>query len=311
MTAGKAERGCVSFGEVVRIFTRQSHINQVLTRGRRNWLTYWQDKAMIRLWSDKQTNSEPLKQCIMNPNQFWCSGIILNAFWRSPIGSAKNVDIYRKAPTSISLRIYGLNPGEDLYSWGRRRTDCTGESSQSYSKVCTSCSCSEQYSPWRETGGYANHITNMLLLKGIAWSSCWQITHCSEEYHSLRPEVNMYLYLRPLGWTTLETGNLPSARYGLRAAIVNSILYVTGGYSGADHSTDVLGWDGSRWFHAGDLAVGKSYHAVVGIPSSILPETNRTAFDAGNYNSQWGKLIKHLLYYLQSSVCPFWPVRAR
>ena len=68
----------------------------------------------------------------------------------------------------------------------------------------------------------------------------------------------MYLYLRPLGWTTLETGNLPSARYGLRAAIVNSILYVTGGYSGADHSTDVLGWDGSRWFHAGDLAVGKS-----------------------------------------------------
>ena len=96
----------------------------------------------------------------------------------------------------------------------------------------------------------------------------------------------MYLYLRPLGWTTLETGNLPSARYGLRAAIVNSILYVTGGYSGADHSTDALGWDGSRWFHAGDLAVGKSYHAVVGIPSSILPETNRTAFDAGNYYSQ-------------------------
>ena len=84
----------------------------------------------------------------------------------------------------------------------------------------------------------------MLLLKGIARSSCWQITHCSEEYHSLRPEVNMYLYLRPLGWTTLETGNLPSARYGLRAAIVNSILYVTGGYSGADQSTDVLGWNG-------------------------------------------------------------------
>ena len=71
-----------------------------------------------------------------------------------------------------------------------------------------------------------------------------------------------------LEWREVETGNLPSGRYGLRAAVIDNVIYVSGG----NHdSTSILAWDSSTesWQHVGDLAVERS-QAAVAVPSSII-----------------------------------------
>ena len=66
----------------------------------------------------------------------------------------------------------------------------------------------------------------------------------------------------------METGELPTPRGYLRAALVNNVLYVTGGLFLAE----ILSWDPSTesWQQAGNLAVKRYYHAAVAIPSSII-----------------------------------------
>jgi len=57
------------------------------------------------------------------------------------------------------------------------------------------------------------------------------------------------------GWR--EVGMLPSARYGLRAASLGDVLYVTGGDDGSAEDIDeVLAWDGiaETWSVAGHIA---------------------------------------------------------
>ena len=79
-----------------------------------------------------------------------------------------------------------------------------------------------------------------------------------------------------LSWNGVEGGNLPTLRYGLAAAIVDNIIYVTGGYEpvypdGKDLAS-ILSWNPSKesWEPAGDLAVERDWHATVAIPSTIL-----------------------------------------
>ena len=71
----------------------------------------------------------------------------------------------------------------------------------------------------------------------------------------------------------MESGNLPSPRKGLRAAVVDNVIHVTGGHD-ADHNelTSILAWDSSTesWQHVGDLAVRRYYHAAVAVPSSLI-----------------------------------------
>ena len=70
----------------------------------------------------------------------------------------------------------------------------------------------------------------------------------------------------------VETGDLPSARYGLRAAVVENVLYVSGGYDQYDSLTAILSWDPlqEKWTHTGDLKVARKYHAAVAIPSNAI-----------------------------------------
>ena len=76
-----------------------------------------------------------------------------------------------------------------------------------------------------------------------------------------------------LEWREVETGNLPTPRYYLRAATVDNIIFVTGGLDDDINGlTAILSWDPSTesWQPAGDLDVGRYRHAAVAVPSSIL-----------------------------------------
>ena len=66
---------------------------------------------------------------------------------------------------------------------------------------------------------------------------------------------------------------LPSPRYGLRATVVDNIIYVTGGLDDDFNVlTSILSWDPSTesWQQAGDLKVARGFHAAVAVPSSII-----------------------------------------
>ena len=74
-----------------------------------------------------------------------------------------------------------------------------------------------------------------------------------------------------LQWREVEGGELPFGRYGLRAAMVGDVLHVTGGSDGYT-LTSILAWDPDTesWQDAGELNVGREYHAVVVVPDSII-----------------------------------------
>merc|ERR1711874_606747 len=112
----------------------------------------------------------------------------------------------------------------------------------------------------RLTEGRADHACGVykdadgqqvLLVTGGSYSSYFSST-----------EIATYTSSSALSWRIVETGDLPSARQGLRAAVVENVLYVTGGDDGND-LTAILSWDPvqEKWTHAGDLKVARSYHA--------------------------------------------------
>ena len=76
-----------------------------------------------------------------------------------------------------------------------------------------------------------------------------------------------------LEWREVESGKLPTPRMALRAALVDNIIFVTGGWDD-DHNglTSILSWDPSTesWQQAADLAVGRYRHAAVAVPSAII-----------------------------------------
>ena len=76
-----------------------------------------------------------------------------------------------------------------------------------------------------------------------------------------------------LEWREVETGNLPTPRDFLRAATVDNIIFVTGGWDYAVSGlTSILSWDPSTesWQEAGNLKVGRYWHAAVAVSSSII-----------------------------------------
>ena len=74
-----------------------------------------------------------------------------------------------------------------------------------------------------------------------------------------------------LEWRKVDSGNLPTPREYLRAATVDNIIFVTGGYDGS-RLTAILSWDPSTesWQEAGNLKVGRAEHAAVAVSSSII-----------------------------------------
>ena len=92
-------------------------------------------------------------------------------------------------------------------------------------------------------------------------------------FFSFLPQIATYTSSSALSWRIVETGDLPSARQGLRAAVVENVLYVIGGVD--DHWNDltaILSWNPvqEKWTHAGDLKVARRDHAVVAIPSNAV-----------------------------------------
>ena len=80
-----------------------------------------------------------------------------------------------------------------------------------------------------------------------------------------------------LEWREVEGGQLPSPRYGLRASVVNAVLFVTGGWDNENDLdfgdlTSILSWDpvAESWQQVGDLAVARQTHAVVAVPKSVI-----------------------------------------
>ena len=67
---------------------------------------------------------------------------------------------------------------------------------------------------------------------------------------------------------------LPSPREGLRAALVDNILYITGGIDGTFNGIlgSILAWDpvGEFWQPVGNLAVARFYHAALAVPTSTV-----------------------------------------
>ena len=75
-----------------------------------------------------------------------------------------------------------------------------------------------------------------------------------------------------LEWREVESGKLPQPRRALRAAMVDNVLYVTGGYDGVIRLTSILSWDPTNesWQPAGNLTVGRYSHAAVAVSSSMI-----------------------------------------
>ena len=89
----------------------------------------------------------------------------------------------------------------------------------------------------------------------------------------------------------MEGGQLPSPRWGLRATTVDNVIFVTGGevdvsYDDEEYDYDdndygqfkkILSWDPltESWQQAGELKEGRSGHAAVAIPSSIIDCSGR------------------------------------
>ena len=75
-----------------------------------------------------------------------------------------------------------------------------------------------------------------------------------------------------LHWRVVEGGELPSTRYGLRAAMVGDVLHVTGGVYPNNVLTSILAWDPDTesWQDVGELNVGRFNHAAVAIPDSVI-----------------------------------------
>ena len=111
----------------------------------------------------------------------------------------------------------------------------------------------------------------LLVLKNAKRKNIFRIKYLLS-FFSFLPQIATYTSSSALSWRIVETGDLPSARQGLRAAVVENVLYVTGGVVGWNDLTAILSWDPvqEKWTHAGDLKVARSYHAVVAIPSNAI-----------------------------------------
>ena len=70
----------------------------------------------------------------------------------------------------------------------------------------------------------------------------------------------------------METGQLPTKRKGLRAAMVDNVIHVTGGYYDGNYLTSILSWNPSTeaWREVGDLGVARFGHAAVEVPYTII-----------------------------------------
>ena len=111
----------------------------------------------------------------------------------------------------------------------------------------------------------------LLVLKNVKPKNIISIKYLLS-FFSFLPQIATYTSSSALSWRIVETGELPSARQGLRAAVVENVLYVNGGFESYGDLTEILSWDPlqEKWTHAGDLKVARYDHAAVAIPSNTI-----------------------------------------
>ena len=72
----------------------------------------------------------------------------------------------------------------------------------------------------------------------------------------------------------METGELPTPRSGLKAAMVDNLIYVIGGKNRKTGNalSSILYWNtvNESWEHAGNLSVARYAHGAVAVPSSVI-----------------------------------------
>ena len=125
---------------------------------------------------------------------------------------------------------------------------------------------------WSLVGGM---LTGAMPTTSPALRSVWKIIwtkYVLEELATLIIQVAIFTAGSQLDWR--ETGQLPTARRGLKAALVGNNIILTGGRD-ASHNilfTSILSWDpvAESWQDAADLAVKRGLHAAVAVPSSDL-----------------------------------------
>ena len=86
-------------------------------------------------------------------------------------------------------------------------------------------------------------------------------------------QVGVYTGSGQVEWREVAGGQLPEPRVGLQASMVDNIIFVTGGQDqDYNYLTSILSWDPSTesWRPVGDLKVGRTAHAAVALPSSII-----------------------------------------
>ena len=85
-------------------------------------------------------------------------------------------------------------------------------------------------------------------------------------------QVAIYTGGRQLEWMEVESAQLPSPRSRLRAAMVDNIFYLSGGFDHHNALTSILSWNPytESWQPAGNLAVARYFHAAVAVPWSII-----------------------------------------
>ena len=88
-------------------------------------------------------------------------------------------------------------------------------------------------------------------------------------FFSFLPQIATYTSSSALSWRIVETGELPSGRWGLRAAVVENVLFVT---AGNYYLSEILSWDPlqEKWTHVGNLKMPRDLHAAVAIPSNAI-----------------------------------------
>ena len=96
-------------------------------------------------------------------------------------------------------------------------------------------------------------------------------------FFTIHMQVAKYTDGSNLEWREVESGNLPTPRWGLRAALVDNIIHVTGGYGHPNYFTSILAWNSTKesWQNVSDLDVGRSFHAAVAVPWGIGPIIER------------------------------------
>ena len=76
----------------------------------------------------------------------------------------------------------------------------------------------------------------------------------------------------PLQWRELETGHLPSRRYGGRAATVDNVIHLAGCHDTYHFCTEILAFDpvSESWIQRGEFALPRYHNGAVGVPASAI-----------------------------------------